>query len=87
MMHSFEEKIVTKVNKSCGQLKSSFKRTVGLVVLIVGMKKMAKKVKKSLVMYSFKRILLLLLLFSIREKEPKNKSLEQKRTKAIQKII
>ena len=79
--------ILTKVNKSWLQLKRSFKRTIGMIVLISVLKKLVKKAKKSLVTYAWKRILLLFLLFSIREKESKNKSLKHERTTAIKKII
>ena len=79
LVHDSSKQIVKNTHKSWIRLKRTCKRTIAMFVVVVVIKKLVKKAKKSWMAYSIIRLVLFALLFGIRTKEDKS-DLRKKKT-------
>ena len=85
LVHDSSRQIVKNTHKSWIRLKRSCKRIIGMFVLVVVIKKLVKKARKSWVTYSIIRLVLFALFFGFRKKEDKSE-LRKKKMKEDLKI-
>ena len=85
LVHDSSRQIVKNTHKSWIRLKQSCKRIIGMFVLVVVIKKLVKKARKSWVTYSIIRLVLFALFFGFRKNEDKSE-LRKKKMKEDLKI-
>ena len=78
LVHDSSKQIVKNTHKSWVRLKRTCKRTIGMFVVVVVIKKLVKKARKSWMTYFIIRLVFFALFFGIRKKEDKSEIRKKK---------